>query len=360
MLRILIGSLLLLSIPLIAEEQNPSKVPHAAMQKLAFMQGDWMSVTEYTADDGKNWQVVAQAPAKVEFRQKELMLAELPVDTSTPGFHMETYITYDQYRKVYRKAAIDDAWGLMDMYEGTWQGDKLILDNLKSGTFFPNGDGTWRAFKLTIEKGEVKRLIHVDKSDDGGKSWQPSFRVTYTREDQTAAALMPMMNGDCSEYSALKAETVKIDEQVSLNIYQDKDFVWLCYTYPEGSFGTLDLVIDTPKIEKAMNLHVSAQLGEWPADNPDASPDSADSDLWWAINGWMANNIWFNGYREVDGKQYAKWKNAPAREMQISKAHFGTGDWKLRFEIRSVKGSDGDMYNITYPDAESFYTLTAQ
>jgi hypothetical protein len=76
----------------------------------------------------------------------------------------------------------------------------------------------------------------------------------------------PMIDGRCEEYNGLNATQVKMDEAVTLHVYQSKHFVWLCYDYPEGSYGTLDLRVEAPGLKEAMNLHISAQLGDWPAD----------------------------------------------------------------------------------------------
>lgn len=171
----------------------------------------------------------------------------------------------------------------------------------------------------------------------------------------------PLVDGRCSEYAGLNAEVIQIDEAVMLRIYQDRHFVWLCYTYPEGSFGTLDLTVDSPALEAALNLHVSAQLGDWPAAKPELAPKEGNSEEWWNHTGWTANEVWFNGYRmresENGEEQVANWRNAPARELQLSKAHFGRGDWKLRFDISAIQGQDGSRYSITYPGEDTFYTL---
>lgn len=161
-------------------QEHPSTVPAKEMKKLESLAGNWTIQSRYTPDEGKTWQSVPPSAVKLGFRQKNLMLAETPLETEKPGFHMENFITYDQYRKLYRMAAIDDMWGLMDVYEGTIDGDNLVLTNLKSGTFFPNESSGWRAFRITFELKSGERLMIVEKSDDGGKNWHPNFEITYT------------------------------------------------------------------------------------------------------------------------------------------------------------------------------------
>ncbi|SDE41994.1 DUF1579 family protein [Kordiimonas lacus] len=159
-----------------------SEKPYGMMQKLALLEGRWTMTTEMTEDNGESWQAFPASEVDLHLRHKGMILAEIPADTASPGFHMETYISFDQYRNVYRKAAIDDVWGIMDMYEGTLEGDAIVFTNLKSGTTFPVGDGIWRNFRLTLELKSPTRMLHIEKSDDGGASWQKAFRITYRKE----------------------------------------------------------------------------------------------------------------------------------------------------------------------------------
>ena len=44
-----------------------------------------------------------------------------------------------------------------------------------------------------------------------------------------------------------------------------------------------------------------------------------------------------------------KFKNAKAREFQLSKQRFGRGTWSFSLAIRSINGADGKPYNVTFP-----------
>lgn len=70
------------------------------------------------------------------------------------------------------------------------------------------------------------------------------------------------------------SKALKIAPEVDLFVTEDDHFVWLCYAYPEGSFATLDLTMNTPRESHGINRHVSAQLGEWSAGRDDLAPDS--------------------------------------------------------------------------------------
>ena len=159
----------------------------------------------------------------------------------------------------------------------------------------------------------------------------------------------PMVDGRCGEASYMTNERIDLGANVSLHHYIDEHYVWLCYDYLDGSYGTLDLELHTPKLDRAINLHVSAQLGEWWADEPDSAPQTGDSDQWWETTGWTSNVIWMNGMDDEADPPQINFKNAEAREVQISKARFGAGQWTLRFNIRALSLPDGGRTNVLYP-----------
>lgn len=167
----------------------------------------------------------------------------------------------------------------------------------------------------------------------------------------------PMVDGKLDDFKQLKIEPISISENVDLYIYQDDFFVWLGYDYPEGSYGTLDLQIDTDNFEKPINLHVSAQLGEWEVGNESQQPQTSTSDLWWEFKGWTANEVWMNGIDRSGERANPKFKNAQAREIQLSKQRFGKGTWKLKFNIRAIKNQDGVLDAINFPEDGSDYEL---
>lgn len=151
------------------------------MSRLTDFAGTWQMVMSSTLDEGKTWQKAAPVKVAIKYKQRGLMLEEAPEVPDPNGFNMHTLITYDQYKKVYRKVAIDDVWGIMDIYEGHFDGQNLVFTNLKAETFFPIGPDKWRGFRLTLEPAQQQRRLIVDKTDDKGKSWQPAFVVEYTR-----------------------------------------------------------------------------------------------------------------------------------------------------------------------------------
>ncbi len=168
----------------------------------------------------------------------------------------------------------------------------------------------------------------------------------------------PLVDGDCGEYAALGAGAVAVAPGVDLYAYQDPHHVWLCFTVPRGGFGILDLRIEAPALAEALNLHVSAQLGEWPADRPEAAPANALDERWWKVEGWTANPLRFRGVDRTEEPAQAQFESAPARELQLAKARFGRGEWRLGFSILAVRPEDGAFGDVEFPAGGSLYALT--
>ncbi|MCK0110387.1 hypothetical protein MWU58_13880 [Flavobacteriaceae bacterium S0825] len=167
----------------------------------------------------------------------------------------------------------------------------------------------------------------------------------------------PLVDGKYDDYVRLGVEPIALSDDVNLYIYQNEHYVWLAYNYPEGSFGTLDLEIDSESLDTPLNLHVSAQLGEWEIGNDEQQPKDSTSDLWWEIDGWTSNVVWLNGMDRTGDEPQINFKNAECREIQISKSRFGKGIWRLKFNIRAIVGGNGERYEINYPENDAYYNL---
>ncbi len=117
------------------------------------------------------------------------------------------------------------------------------------------------------------------------------------------------------------------------------------------SWSGLDLYVDTPQLEAAMNLHLSAQLGEWPAEGEPISGGSSPD--WWQLNGWFGTTAHYNGSEMRDGEQRARFRRLNAIELVLEKSHFGSGEWALQFEVRNVPLGNGESADVFFPAGES-------
>ncbi|MEP1033039.1 hypothetical protein [Ekhidna sp.] len=174
---------------------------------------------------------------------------------------------------------------------------------------------------------------------------------------QPKEATPPLVDGNIDDFLQLGIEPIALAEGTKLYFYQNDHYVWIAYDYPEGSYGTLDLKLLTPNLTDTINLHVSAQLGEWLLKEGAPKPDNSVSELWWNHEGWYANEVWMNGLDRSEDEVNPNWRNGKAREIQISKVRFGKGEWKLQLNIRAIQTPDG-FTGITFPE-EGMHLLNA-
>lgn len=167
----------------------------------------------------------------------------------------------------------------------------------------------------------------------------------------------PMLDGSCSEYEHLSSTQHTLSDEVTLLIYQDNAYVWLCYNYPEGSYGTMNLELQTAALADTLNLHVSAQIGEWPLGDENLAPKNPESNRWWNQRGWMSNPVWINGMERSGEEPSYRFKNDSAREVQLSKSRFGRGEWHLILRINAIKTVDGEYEGIVFPAKDQPYLL---
>jgi len=167
----------------------------------------------------------------------------------------------------------------------------------------------------------------------------------------------PIVDGFNSEFNLLEASKYPISESVMIQIYQNDHFVWISYNVPEGSYGIMDMILEAPNLNNPINLHVSAQVGEWPANQPELAPKVPESEKWGITKGWTGNALWFKKMDSTGTEPELVFKSAPARELQLSKTHFGKGNWKFSIEIRAIKGTDGAFENLKFPNNSEKFDL---
>lgn len=163
-----------------------------------------------------------------------------------------------------------------------------------------------------------------------------------------AAPAPPLVDGDCTDYKLPGTRTFPVAAGIDLHVAEDEHFVWFCYTYPPGSMAQLDMTLRTPRLAEPLNLHVSAQLGEWPAGRADLAPADPNSDLWWNTRGWTANTLHINGMDTSGPAPRYRWKHTPGRELQLSKQRFGSGPWEFSMAIYQVRQGDA-MRTVHFP-----------
>jgi len=91
---------------------------------------------------------------------------------------------FDRYRETYRFAWLDDKYAIFDVHEGNWDGDALVVDNIRSATTFRFGDVEFFSRMIWREITKDGFMSESDLSMDGGKSWFTQAKGYYLRKKE--------------------------------------------------------------------------------------------------------------------------------------------------------------------------------
>jgi hypothetical protein len=141
-----------------------------------------------------------------------------------------------------------------------------------------------------------------------------------------------LLDNRCDPAEWKDANRFAIADGVQLALKQDAQYLYLCMRLPALSYGTTDVYLQPATGSAPWNLHASAQIGEkqrtdagWPAE--------------WTFGNqrdWYSPAVPFRGVREVKGGVSASFAPIEGREIQIGRARFGPGPWRLMFELRAL------------------------
>lgn len=155
------------------------------IERLQFMVGEW-DIQAYSMGDDGEW-VDSPLPkqTKIESQFGGAFLQEQEVQMLIDGQVIRFFImwSYDQYREVFRMIACDDTEGLMDVLEGNFKGDTVVVSNTNTGTPIFDVDGN-KAF-LRLSSTQTSKDSFTDEmheSFDNGESWLPIYRAVHSRK----------------------------------------------------------------------------------------------------------------------------------------------------------------------------------
>jgi len=90
-------------------------------------------------------------------------------------------LAYDRFNGVYRLSAADAMTGQLDIFEGHWDGDRLVMTNLRAGTFVTDQSSGQRFHSRLVITPGTPLTIESAFTPDEGKTWFPPSRQEFTR-----------------------------------------------------------------------------------------------------------------------------------------------------------------------------------
>lgn len=156
------------------------------LKRISGVEGDWRT-TSLRWDRLANTWVDAppeSAIGEISFHRMDHGKA-FRLAFNSPAYKVDGFLSYDVWNDRYVLVSIDNQIGQIDVQQGGFDGDRLILDNLKADTTYKvRSLTTHTRLELYFEAGNLS-VIQVDSSQDQGKTWQ---HTSLFRVQRTAAA----------------------------------------------------------------------------------------------------------------------------------------------------------------------------
>lgn len=164
------------------ESSAPESGVPLQIRRLHSMVGEWDVQFEARGGRDESFKSHQIASSITSILNGAFIQERLSIPTSSGEYvNLIGILGYDRYREIYRFAWLDDKYAIFDIHEGNWDGEALVVDNLRSATTFRFGDldffsrMTWR--EITNEG----FMIESDLSTDGGKTWFTQAKGCYLR-----------------------------------------------------------------------------------------------------------------------------------------------------------------------------------
>jgi Protein of unknown function (DUF1579) len=160
---------------------SPSSQLGPEMQKLSPLTGSWRGDLETYRPKLQRWDrgdsVTLAFVPKFGGRYLE---TEFVVTMGSAGYIANIAFSYDQFRKEYRAFFREDVFGLLDIFEGQFDGDTLYVDNRQTGTMGPSASGKLEPNRMSIRfDGNDRFILMVQAWRDG--QWVDGLRYTFMR-----------------------------------------------------------------------------------------------------------------------------------------------------------------------------------
>jgi hypothetical protein len=147
---------------------------------------------------------------------------------------------------------------------------------------------------------------------------------------------------EASEYG--RAVRQDLGRGVTLYAMHGRAHIFLCASLPPRSLGSLDLYLQSPRGGPITRLHLSRQLGE--VTHPEGSePDPK----------FRVHPDWSGPTNEILSFRDRQFDFVQAREVQLSKARFGKGPWRVRLVLAEL-GPDQESI-VEFPGKGSWNLL---
>jgi effector-binding domain-containing protein len=152
------------------------------LQPFAYMPGEWNVITHGYDDQGMWRQGNPTRSVIVPVLEGRFLEESVVYETPSRVMRLRIVRSFDPFQKCYRISICDAEYGMLDVYEGRFEGGVLTASDEHTGTHFRLPGGKHYMFNL-IQHAEDDNHFSVafDASSDGGQTWGKFSSSEYTR-----------------------------------------------------------------------------------------------------------------------------------------------------------------------------------
>ncbi len=152
------------------------------LKNIEFLIADW-KVSNFEKKDGR-WRLVGDTHSSIKAILEGSFLSEkVKYLVGTSELNMVVHIGHDHRIGHLKLSAMDQEYGLMDVYTGDFLENKIVFTNLMSDQPIDFGEGKKLSFRLTysnIKKDSFEHL--VEGTYDEGQTWFPFAKSIYRKQ----------------------------------------------------------------------------------------------------------------------------------------------------------------------------------
>ena len=152
------------------------------MEDVSFLIGDWADHSFTYDPKSETWvDFQAKKGGKTVVRNTKITTLERVRGQawSIAGkLNLEGFLSYDVWQGTYRLVLVNDYLGLIDVYEGDFEGNKLVLSNRGPGTYYTRNEKKMFV-RMDFEKTEKGWSLSLLSSSEKEPTWRAGFKANF-------------------------------------------------------------------------------------------------------------------------------------------------------------------------------------
>lgn len=151
------------------------------MERLAPLAGTWRVDAETFRPRMNRWDATGSFSARfVRTFDGRYVESDLVIVSGRQGYALNLILSWDRIRREYRAIIRENVVGLIDVFEGQFEDDVLVLDNRTTGTAGPSMDGRVEPNRLRLQmEGADRFILYIDAWR--GDRWVEGARFIFSR-----------------------------------------------------------------------------------------------------------------------------------------------------------------------------------